>query len=205
MNVNFYSFYLGGVDNVDKMLAGFSSKRKTNRWPVAVFGNILDISAFNAFTLFCKTDVQFVEKYKKQARSEFLEKLTLKLAAGYMSKRNRGPYATNPPESTNSSSSMESIASSSSVFVRESRSTPVSRSNTPNSGARTPLSRPSTPVVLMTEGNGGSLLRPGKRIRGRCFLCPKESRCDNSCVKCNRFVCKSLHGSTICDECLARF
>ena len=31
----------GGVDSVDKKIACYTCKRKTNRWPVVVFSNIL--------------------------------------------------------------------------------------------------------------------------------------------------------------------
>jgi len=41
-----------GVDSVDKKIAYYTYKRKTNRWSVVVFSNILDISVNNAFVLF---------------------------------------------------------------------------------------------------------------------------------------------------------
>ena len=41
-----------GVDSVDKKIAHYTYKRKTNRWSVVVFSNILDISVNNAFVLF---------------------------------------------------------------------------------------------------------------------------------------------------------
>lgn len=36
------------VDTLDQLVATYSCKRKTNRWPVIIFYNILDISAYNA-------------------------------------------------------------------------------------------------------------------------------------------------------------
>ncbi|CAM4569943.1 unnamed protein product [Leuciscus chuanchicus] len=36
-----YNRCKGGVDNVDKMVASYSCKRKTNRWPMVVFSTIL--------------------------------------------------------------------------------------------------------------------------------------------------------------------
>ncbi|XP_073688752.1 mothers against decapentaplegic homolog 4-like [Garra rufa] len=36
----------GGVDNLDKVTSSFSCQRKTVRWPLVIFYNILDVSAF---------------------------------------------------------------------------------------------------------------------------------------------------------------
>lgn len=37
-----------GVDLADQMISTYSCKRKVNRWPVALFGYMLDTSALNA-------------------------------------------------------------------------------------------------------------------------------------------------------------
>lgn len=44
-----YNATKGGVDTADQMLRIYSTKRMTRRWPMAVFYNMLDISAMNAF------------------------------------------------------------------------------------------------------------------------------------------------------------
>ncbi|KAG7470514.1 hypothetical protein MATL_G00114660 [Megalops atlanticus] len=41
----------GGVDSLDKLTGTYSCKRMTTRWPVAVFHNILDVSAYNAYVV----------------------------------------------------------------------------------------------------------------------------------------------------------
>ena len=41
----------GGVDNMDKLVTAYSCKRRTLRWPLVIFLNMLDISAYNAFVL----------------------------------------------------------------------------------------------------------------------------------------------------------
>lgn len=43
----------------DKMVKQYSARRITNRWPMAVFGPMLDISGINAFILW---GIQFPEK-----------------------------------------------------------------------------------------------------------------------------------------------
>lgn len=50
--VSYYNKTKGGVDTVDKMVSGYSCKRKTRRWPMVVFANILDISALNAYIIY---------------------------------------------------------------------------------------------------------------------------------------------------------
>src|SRR4029434_8385466 len=44
-----YNATKGGVDNMDKLVSAYSFKRRTLRWPLAIFFNILDIPAYNAF------------------------------------------------------------------------------------------------------------------------------------------------------------
>ena len=41
----------GGLDTTDQMVRWFTSKRKTLRWPMVIFYNMLNISALNAFIL----------------------------------------------------------------------------------------------------------------------------------------------------------
>uniref|UniRef100_A0A1A7XFA5 PiggyBac transposable element-derived protein domain-containing protein n=1 Tax=Iconisemion striatum TaxID=60296 RepID=A0A1A7XFA5_9TELE len=50
--VQYYNKTRQGVDILDKMLQQFSSRAGTRRWPVAVFYNILDIAALNAWVLY---------------------------------------------------------------------------------------------------------------------------------------------------------
>lgn len=46
-----YNKNKGGVDNLDKVTGTYTCKRKTKRWPMVVFYNILDVSAYNAFVV----------------------------------------------------------------------------------------------------------------------------------------------------------
>jgi hypothetical protein len=47
----------GGVDNFDKLVTGYSCKRRTLRWPLVIFIYILDISAFNAFVIWMALNI----------------------------------------------------------------------------------------------------------------------------------------------------
>ena len=47
--ITYYNATKGGVDTMDQMVRWFTTKRKTRRWPMVIFYNMLDISALNAF------------------------------------------------------------------------------------------------------------------------------------------------------------
>jgi hypothetical protein len=46
-----YNRTKGGVDNADKLVREYSCARRTSRWPLRLFMNMLDIGALNAFTI----------------------------------------------------------------------------------------------------------------------------------------------------------
>ena len=50
--VTYYNATKGGVDIMDQIVRCFTTKRKTRRWPIVIFYNILDISALNALIVY---------------------------------------------------------------------------------------------------------------------------------------------------------
>ena len=50
--VEFYNKTKAGVDALDQKVRHYSTYRKTHHWPLAVFYNMLDLSAFSAYVLF---------------------------------------------------------------------------------------------------------------------------------------------------------
>jgi hypothetical protein len=46
-----YNRTKGGVDNADKLVREYSCARRTSRWPLRLFMNMLDIGALNAFII----------------------------------------------------------------------------------------------------------------------------------------------------------
>ena len=48
--VTYYNNTKGGVDAVDYMAHQFSTKRKTRRWPMAIFANMLDVAGIASYT-----------------------------------------------------------------------------------------------------------------------------------------------------------
>ncbi|XP_039537932.1 piggyBac transposable element-derived protein 4-like [Pimephales promelas] len=85
-----YNRCKGGVDNLDKMVACYSCKRKTNRWPMVVFSTILDVSAINAFVVWREVNPSW-ERGKSIKRRLFLEQLGKALVSPQMERRQRVP------------------------------------------------------------------------------------------------------------------
>lgn len=69
----FYNETKGGVDSLDEKCAVYSTSRRANRWPLAVFFAMLNISLVNAFVLFSafpgnpvQSRVEFVKTLAKE-------------------------------------------------------------------------------------------------------------------------------------------
>lgn len=64
-----YNSTKGGVDTMDQMVRIYSVKRKTRRWPVVVFYNMIDTSALNAYIVWMSLHpTHFAKKAKKRRR-----------------------------------------------------------------------------------------------------------------------------------------
>ena len=50
--IHFYNKTKIGVDLIDQMVQTYTCRRATRRWPFALFCNLLDIAALNAYTIF---------------------------------------------------------------------------------------------------------------------------------------------------------
>lgn len=70
--IKYYNSTKGAVDTLDEMVGTYRCKRKVLRWPLALFENMLDISAVNALVLFLDVKPQWKEKEKKYRRRLFL-------------------------------------------------------------------------------------------------------------------------------------
>lgn len=73
--IHYYNSTKGGVDTLDQLIRHYSVKRATRRWPVALFYNIIDTAAYNAFVLYITKNPQFASQHKKNSRRIFLKYL----------------------------------------------------------------------------------------------------------------------------------
>ncbi|KAL7854606.1 hypothetical protein SRHO_G00167960 [Serrasalmus rhombeus] len=69
-----YNSTKGGVDNLDKVTATYSCQRTTARWPLVLFYNIVDVSAYSAYVLWIEINQQW-NASKLYRRRLFLEEL----------------------------------------------------------------------------------------------------------------------------------
>nr|XP_055053772.1 piggyBac transposable element-derived protein 4-like [Misgurnus anguillicaudatus] len=87
-----YNSTKGGVDNLDKVTSAYSCQRKTARWPLVVFYNILDVSAYNAFILWREINPNWNEG-KLYKRRLFLDELGKALIKPNIQRRSCPPRA----------------------------------------------------------------------------------------------------------------
>ncbi|KAK7121548.1 hypothetical protein R3I93_022589 [Phoxinus phoxinus] len=85
-----YNKTKGGVDSLDQMVAAYTCKRKSNRWPMVVFSNMLDVSALNAFVLWSEINPAW-NAGKKFRRRIFLEELGKALVSPQIQRRKSVP------------------------------------------------------------------------------------------------------------------
>jgi hypothetical protein len=70
-----YNHSKAGVDTLDQLVRYYSCKRKTNRWPMAVFSSLLDVAAYNALVLFTSVHPQYMNGASNRRRRSFLLEL----------------------------------------------------------------------------------------------------------------------------------
>ncbi|XP_058629717.1 piggyBac transposable element-derived protein 4-like [Onychostoma macrolepis] len=85
-----YNKTKGGVDCLDQMVAAYTCKRKSNRWPMVVFSNMLDVSALNAFVLWSGINPAW-NAGKTFRRRIFLEELGKALVSPLIQRRKSVP------------------------------------------------------------------------------------------------------------------
>ncbi|XP_052423857.1 piggyBac transposable element-derived protein 4 isoform X5 [Carassius gibelio] len=112
-----YNHTKGGVDNLDKLVATYTCQRKTSRWPMVIFFNMLDVSAYNAFVLWMEINHSWNEG-KKYRRRLFLEELGKALVAPLMKRRENIPR-------TPASQNMVMEAQGSTLPIKDSYLAPV--------------------------------------------------------------------------------
>lgn len=87
-----YNRTKGGVDRMDQMLSTYSTKRKTNRWPLAFFYNMIDVAALASYIIYMEHHQSL--KTKSGSRKVFLKDLAFDLCVPSIRKRSRDPLTT---------------------------------------------------------------------------------------------------------------
>lgn len=102
--LTFYNETKCGVDTMDQIIGTYRCKRKVNRWPMALFCDILDISAYNAFVIFISIFPLWNGGVRDKTirRHLFLVELDNALVEPYTTARKSRPHqsTSNAPEHT---------------------------------------------------------------------------------------------------------
>ncbi|GBP70198.1 Actin-related protein 10 [Eumeta japonica] len=86
--INFYNKYKAGVDTMDQMIRKYTSQRRSSRWPMAMFFNMLDISSLASYIIYY--DNKMIAK-KTTERRQFIRKLSEELALPMIEHRTANP------------------------------------------------------------------------------------------------------------------
>jgi len=85
-----YNHTRGGVDNADKLVREYSCARRTSRWPLRLFMNMLDIGALNAFIIWMLKNKNWNQS-KRNRRYRFLLELGKELTNPNILRRASNP------------------------------------------------------------------------------------------------------------------
>lgn len=174
-----YNRNKGGVDNLDKVIGTYSCRRMTARWPLVVFHNIVDVSAYNAFVIWREINPDWMNQ-KLNKRRLFLEQLGKALVTPLIERRER------LPRTEASAAVVRSI--------QRARSRSRSRSRSRNDGED----------AAVTAAASGADNPTGARKRKRCQFCPrkKDNKTYTLCCGCQKYICKGC-SLPYCAECAA--
>ncbi|KAL7877378.1 hypothetical protein SRHO_G00040280 [Serrasalmus rhombeus] len=85
----FYNQTKGGVDTIDQMVGNYTCKRQTQRWPMVLWYNMIDIATLNAYSFFRAQHPEFSTGITN-ARRHFLTELSKDLVTLHMKSRLEG-------------------------------------------------------------------------------------------------------------------
>ncbi|XP_045489690.1 piggyBac transposable element-derived protein 4-like [Pieris rapae] len=83
--VHFYNTTKGAVDTVDQMCSIMSTNRKTQRWPLCIFYNMLNLSSINAYVIHVSNNVR--NNKKPMSRRDFVMKIGDQLMEPWLRQR----------------------------------------------------------------------------------------------------------------------
>lgn len=70
--VETYNSTKAGVDTLDQLVRFYTVRRRTRRWPLTIFFNILDIACYNSLIVYLTKFPEVRELYKNRTRRKFI-------------------------------------------------------------------------------------------------------------------------------------
>ena len=83
--IMYYNKYKTGVDKMDQTVSRYTLHRRTQRWPLAMFFNILDVGALAAYLIYWENNNKLKKKINQ--RRIFLHQLSEELAKPFIEYR----------------------------------------------------------------------------------------------------------------------
>ena len=80
---NTYNATKAGVDTLDQLVRFYTVRRKTKRWPLVIFYNILDIACYNSLVIYCEKFPEYKTKYNNRVRRHFISDLVVEILNEY--------------------------------------------------------------------------------------------------------------------------
>lgn len=87
--IQYYNKTKGGVDTMDQMVRTYSCKRRTQRWPMVLWYNMLDVATLNAYTSFTSQHPDYMGGVSNTRRL-FIKELVKELIMPHMKRRFEG-------------------------------------------------------------------------------------------------------------------
>ncbi len=169
-----YNKTKGGVDTLDHLVANFTCRRKTNRWPFNVFMFMLDVAAYNAFALTkIKNHEEFNHNLFRQRR-ESIKDLSKKLIQPCITFRNS--EASKSRYTGMHSTLLESFKRTGQEILMQ--------------------------IIPSSRNSKGA--KRSRCAVSSCLTRKKNNVYPNKCIQCTRFFCGDhikIHKTIICTDC----
>ena len=69
--IKYYNKKKTGVDTMDQMLSEYTTRRRTNRWPLAMFYNMIDIAGLASYIVYYENNYMLKKKnYERTWQSQ---------------------------------------------------------------------------------------------------------------------------------------
>lgn len=174
----YYNSTKAGVDQMDQMLTQYTTKRRTNRWPLAFFYNILDIACLAAHIIYSENNPQIA--CKTDRRRLFLKNLARDLCISSIIQRSKESLVTRF------------------YFVR------TAMENILGVKIATVHNPPPTPAPVQERDKTGRLKFTGYCIMCNTADEKRKRRTRKRCYKCKNPVCDehTNPAPTVCRKCV---
>ena len=173
--IHYYNSTKSGVDNLDHMVTLTSCKRRTNRWPMVLFFNMLDVAGVASYIVWMANNPQWMQTNKNGRRRAYLMELGKSLVIPHLTRRSQTPQLV---------SSVRSVIDVVQKQLTGPRDQPPALGNAP-------------------EVAYGGARQEAKRKR--CHLCDRtaDKKVNRRCSNCSKPVC-AVHSVVqhVCECCI---